>query len=67
MGRGLFSLINRNFEDQIEKRALFALYGIATSFYRTIMSLLNIRFTQNLKAVSLGETSKVSMQIGLLR
>ena len=58
----------RNFEDQTEKKneALLDIYGIATPFYRTIMSLLNIKIMQNFKAVKLVETSIVSMQICLL-
>ena len=39
-----------------KNETLIAIYDIATQYYRTIMSLLNIKFTQNLKAIYLWKT-----------
>ena len=70
MGLSLFSLYI--FIEMLKIRfkkheALLAIYGIATPSYRTIRSLLNIKFLKNLKALNVGETSIESMQIWLLR
>ena len=45
-GGAYLPFIYRNFEDQIENEALLVIYSIATPFYSTIMSLLNIKFIQ---------------------
>ena len=44
--------------------ALLVICGIATLFYRAIMSLLNIYLLQNLKAIYLCETSVLSVSSG---
>ena len=44
-GGAYFPYIYRNVENQIKKNVeLLSIYGIATPFYKTIMSHLNIKF-----------------------
>ena len=46
-GGAYFHYIYSNFEDQIKNNEiLLAIYGIATLFYGTIVSLLNIKFIE---------------------
>ena len=65
IGRHQYGLPCKLFKDRIKNEALIAIYDIATPFYRTIMSLLNIKFIlkKNPTAIYLCETLIFSKEI----